>query len=311
MSEGILDNVTQSGTFYEGVPPEWAAAAQALMMSQPFRRQYYSVYSYGDVRYKLVYHKVCTRQRGLESRTSVQEDCFPPDQEVDTDGQEGRLSQSVSRTKARILEYALCNTWDFFFTGTLDPRKYERSDLSWFRSDLSQWLRNLRRNHGWDIAYLFVPELHSDGQAWHMHGLIRGVPRSDLCRLTSDMVLPVKLLDKLRSGVELYKWPRYQQKFGWVTFSPVRDHCRCASYITKYITKALASSVIEAGAHLYYASQGLEGRTLIYEGDGVKAPDRPPPGERTIVPESDEWDFENDYVCIKWAESPEYWLKGG
>jgi hypothetical protein len=53
----------------------------------------------------------------------------------------------------------------------------------------------------------------------------------------------------------------------------------------KYITKDLSRSVSELGAHMYYASQGLERAKEVKRGILTKAPEK--------------WDFENEYVKIK------------
>ena len=48
--------------------------------------------------------------------------------------------------------------------------------------------------------------------------------------------------------------------------SPIDDIERCASYISKYISKDLADSIKELNAHLYYASNGLKKAERIYRG---------------------------------------------
>ena len=55
---------------------------------------------------------------------------------------EGRLMQSVSRSKRMLLEYAICNEWDYFVTLTLDPQKVaDRSDLKAYHDKLAFLVR--------------------------------------------------------------------------------------------------------------------------------------------------------------------------
>lgn len=40
-----------------------------------------------------------------------------------------KLDNNFSRARSMVLQYALCNPWDDFFTGTLDKAKYDRYNL--------------------------------------------------------------------------------------------------------------------------------------------------------------------------------------
>ena len=61
---------------------------------------------------------------------------------------EDKLAESISRTKGKIFELAFCNPWDWFFTATLNPKMYDRTDLKTFHQDLTAWLRS--------YPYIFV-----------------------------------------------------------------------------------------------------------------------------------------------------------
>ena len=86
-----------------------------------------------------------------------------------------KLEESIIRTRSRIYELAICNEWDFFVTLTLDKSKYDRMDLKKYRKDLAQFIRDYNKKYKINIKYLLIPEMHKDG-AWHMHGLIIGLP---------------------------------------------------------------------------------------------------------------------------------------
>lgn len=218
-----------------------------------------SLKRFGD-RYRLVVRKTAPRNPNL-STVPASPGCE-------------KLEQALSRAKARVFELATCNPWDFFVTLTLDPEKFNRLNLSEFRTQLSQWIRNQRRLFGCDFRYLLIPEMHRDG-AWHMHGLVAGL-RPDAFEFNENGYLD---------------YPPYREKFGYISLSRVRNPRAVAAYVTKYVAKDLAARRAELGAHLFYASRGLLGAQLVDRGDF-----HPPPG---LAPS-----FENDYVWVLWLDSP-------
>ena len=163
---------------------------------------------------------------------------------------EEKLSASLSRTRRVIMEYGLCNHWDYFFTCTLDGSKRDRHDLKQFRKDLAQFVRDCRKKYGRQIDYVLIPEKHEKG-GWHMHGLISGLPPSCL----SDFVPGVHPLKLCNRGYK--NWQDYASRFGFCSLSPIKDPVRVGMYITKYVTKDLCQRKGEFGSHLYFSSQGL------------------------------------------------------
>lgn len=186
-----------------------------------------------------------------------------------------RFRQSVSRAKSAVFQLACCNSWDWFGTFTLSEAKADRFDLDDFRKRFSQFIRNEKRR-GIDISYVLVPEQHKNG-AWHMHGLLSGIPPAELSKFDSCAPL------RLRRGGFL-NWRRYADRFGFCSFGAVKDPAACATYLSKYVTKNLDESHVSCGKHLYFASQGLQKAATIFEQS-----------------ESDIWHFvptfQNDFVC--------------
>lgn len=214
---------------------------------------------YGD-KYKLTYFITGSR--------------YPDTDIVPAASYDTKLDNSISRTRSRVFELALCNAWEYFVTLTLSPAKYDRMNLPAFRRDLSQWIRNQRRLHHIDFCYLLIPEMHQDG-AWHMHGLVSGL-RADAFEFNAQGFLD---------------YPPYRDKFGYISLSHVRSHERVARYITKYISKDFAARAADLGAHLYYASRGLAGAELLDRGF-------------LHLPDSFKSDYQNDFVKIFWLDSP-------
>lgn len=178
-----------------------------------------------------------------------------------------KLDNSISRTRAKIFELAMCNPWAYFMTLTLNKTKHDRFDLKAYNKALSQWIRNYNKKHGTSIKYLLIPEKHKDG-SWHMHGFITGIPE-----------------DHLKINEHGYlDWLAYREKFGYCSIDKIRSHEATSKYVMKYITKDLENTVKDQNAHMYYASKGLKKAETIKKGILTTA----------NIP----WDFQNDYVKV-------------
>lgn len=231
---------------------------------------------YTDSSYKVV-HMRSVRLPGFEERN-------PQKQKRKSGHSAAKLKNSLSRSRSTVWELALCNPWDWFVTLTLDKEKCDRYDLNATYKQLGKFINNYNSRTDAAIKYLLIPEPHKDG-AWHFHGLVSGLPPPHLKLFTLQDNIPLRLKDMLREGRQVYTWPAYVKAFGFVTLERILDPERCASYMTKYITKELEQSSIELNYHLYYCSKGLRRAELLYRGDITR-------------PLSDP-DFENDYVRIK------------
>lgn len=228
------------------------------------------VYRYGTM-VRVVYFKRQTAFSGWDQDAKKEQMfCEKPDEN-------GRFEENIIRARSKILELALCNPWDNFVTLTLDPRRYDRYKLHEWRRDLSQWIRDQRKRGKGDLRYLLIPEQHEDG-AWHMHGLMAGIPVGDL----------------QKNGNGYLDWPRYRQKFGFISLDGIKNSVAVSRYITKYVRKGTGetAAALESGQHLYYHSRGLRGRELLLEGE-VRA-------------DEGFWQWENDYIKSTWMEVETY-----
>lgn len=198
---------------------------------------------------------------------------------------------NLSRTKAEIYELARCNEWQYFFTGTIDPSKYDREDLHRFHRALKDYIKNLRRKDI-DIKYLFVPELHDDKKSWHLHGFLMGVPDSMLHQFQIGDKMGKKIAQRVRQGRKVFNWLDYQERFGFNDLEFIESNIGASKYVTKYISKGLRHTVMESNAHMYYCSLGLKRAKIVAQGDYIKSRDF------DEIP----FDFENDY--IKRVERP-------
>lgn len=204
-----------------------------------------------------------------------------------------KLAENLRRAKSVIFEYAFCNEWQYFITMTLDPRKYDRTNLEKWRKDFTHWLRNYSRKGAY-IQYLLVPELHSDGKSWHMHGFIKGLPVSELSQFKVGDKMGKAIADKVLQGATIFNWPAYQEKFGFCDLEPIRNSEAVSKYITKYVNKQVEDSIQDLGAHTFYASKGLEKAVLIKKGTM---------SWEDIVPT-----YENEYCKTFWGDCDEQTL---
>lgn len=268
----------------------------------------WSVYAYGD-EVRVVYYKTVTRHRSEEQTEYIQAckkdnaerreleladyrlqrivdmvagkevgpDTPPPSEE--------RLRASISRTRSRVFELTACNEFTVFGTLTLDKNLRDRDDLKAFRKAFAQMVRDLNKCRDEPIKYVLIPEQHKNG-GWHLHGVFMGLSEGDLRRFELSEKLPNKLRKQIAEGTDIFDWPNYRKRFGFCTLTVIRDRLACAKYVTKYVTKDLAKTTLEKGAHMYFASQGLKRREVVAR-------------YQFGTPPVDEWDFENDFVKIK------------
>lgn len=164
---------------------------------------------------------------------------------------EQKLDNNIARAKTRVQELVLCNPWDYWCTFTISPEKYDRHDLKLYHKHLAEFLHNYNRrcSESEKVKYLLIPEMHKDG-AWHMHGFIKGIRKEDL----------------YVNSYGYLTWKQYEQKFGFISMSAIKDIDKASSYMMKYMTKDITNTVSELGAHTYYCSNGLQKAEVIYKG---------------------------------------------
>lgn len=238
--------------------------------------------------YKVTLHKMI-RCAGYEAIDGEADHGAGPGRK-NTGGNGAKLEESISRTRSTIFELAICNEWEWFVTLTLNPEYHDRKDLKSYKTKLSTWIKNHNRIHGTSIKYLLIPEQHADRQSWHMHGLMMGLPETELQEFTMQEKLPIKMIIELAKGNQLYNWPAYEKTFGYISISKIRDVENVSKYVTKYITKDLIKTKIGLNDHLYYCSQGLKRAEIIYRGP--------------LTQELDE-DYSNEYIKVKIVRSIE------
>lgn len=177
-----------------------------------------------------------------------------------------KLLNNLTRAKNKILEYALCNPWDYFVTLTINKDKHNRYDLPTFYNKFTHFIRNNYNRKGCKIDYLFVPEKHKNG-AWHLHGFIKGLPDDALYEFKLSQKIPHYIRNKIKNGELIYNWLAYADKFGFNDIEPIKSHAKASYYVTKYITKDLQHNVTKLGGKLYYNSLHLQRAEVVAKGE--------------------------------------------
>lgn len=183
--------------------------------------------------YKVTYCKRPIKRAGFEEKTNLKRG---------RNVNEGKLANHIARARTRVFEYAICNNFDYFITLTINSDLMNRYDLKEYIKKLGQFIRDYRKKYEVNIQYLLIPEKHEDG-AWHMHGLIKGIPKNHL-HINENGYLD---------------WQEYKNKFGYCSIDKVKNQEAVSKYITKYIRKSFDTDrgITEKESKLYYASRGL------------------------------------------------------
>lgn len=156
-------------------------------------------------------------------------------------GSERSFKESIRRTRQKIVDLALSNSWDWFLTWTFDPQKVDSLNYQACVDKLSVWLNNSRRKAK-DLAYIIVPELHKS-RRFHFHGLARGMDN-----------LGLKDSGKRdKKGRPIFNVGSYP--WGWTTATRIEDPLKAGGYILKYITKDIVA--VTQNKRRYWASRNL------------------------------------------------------
>ena len=150
---------------------------------------------------------------------------------------------SLKRAKDRIFDYVLSNDFNYFFTGTIDPKKLNSSDPKVLLQPIQNWLKKLVCR--FNVDYVFVPEFHKDGKKIHFHGLIKcddSILVDSKTKIYKGFGRPYKDFTAIRKGLLpengriVYNMPKW--RFGHNTAIKLfGDVMNTAFYVTKYITK--------------------------------------------------------------------------
>lgn len=180
---------------------------------------------------------------------------------------------SLKRAKDNIFDIVINNDFNYFFTGTLDPKEIDSKDPKEVMKRVNKWLQNQTARN--DLQYLLVAERHKKGGI-HFHGVMRGQTKlaSSGTRKYKGFKKPLKDDTALRMGLDLseghevFNLPSW--RFGFTTcINCYGDKTAIAFYITKYLTKDCKKIF----GSFYWHSRGLDKPLLTYDNVNYEAID--------------------------------------
>lgn len=173
---------------------------------------------------------------------------------------------SIKRAKDRIFDYTFNNKFDYFFTGTINPKKLDSKNPKALFQPVQDWLKNRVKLDG--LEYILIAEHHKSG-AIHFHGLIK-CDNMDLVdsgtKSYKGYKAPMNDYTAIRKGLNtadgkvVYNMPSW--KFGFTTcIKTYGDPINVAYYVTKYITKDCKKIF----GKFFWHSRGLKKPDIIVE----------------------------------------------
>lgn len=165
-------------------------------------------------------------------------------QSISVESNEGR---SLRRTKATVLAYALCNSYELFATFTFAN---ERQNIDRCKDRMNNWLKNQKKRTSPNLKYLIVPEFHKDGKSLHFHALLAGYNGKLAKAINPEINKPRKRNGKIRYNITSYTSGFTDAVKIGETFE---DQQKLGYYVSKYITKDMPRF---KNKNRYWASHG-------------------------------------------------------
>lgn len=164
---------------------------------------------------------------------------------------------SLKRAKDSVFDLMLCNDFEYFFTGTINPDMFDSKNPVELLNPVQQWLKDMVKRYG--LHYVMIAEYHKKGGI-HFHGCFASNKQLKMedsgTKIYYGYKKPIKNSRAeflgLSGGKTVYNLKTWS--FGWSTAIKLTgDKLRIARYITKYITK----DVRKIFGKFYWHSQNL------------------------------------------------------
>ena len=165
-----------------------------------------------------------------------------------SDNSEDNLQRSLRTSKASVLAYALCNSFDIFATFTFSD---DRQNIDRSKQKMNDWLKNQKKRTSPNLKYLIVSEFHHDGVSLHFHALLSGYLGRLKVAINPETGRPRKRRGKVRYNITSFQSGYTDAVKLGQTF---KDQQMIGRYISKYITKEMPRF---KNKNRYWASSGL------------------------------------------------------
>ena len=150
--------------------------------------------------------------------------------------------RSLRRARVAVVDYALCNCFDYFGTITFNDSWHDVTNALACRNSIVKAFNNYKNRINSDFQYILIGEYGERTHRLHFHFLVSGINKKDL------FINDHHKLD----------WHYTSDRFGFTQISKIGgtkiDQERVARYCSKYITKGN----IRISNHHYYCSKGLK-----------------------------------------------------
>lgn len=179
-------------------------------------------------------------KNAITSETSNASAMIMKAEELEPSAEEKELTKqrNLWKVRTKIKDYCLSNNFTFFWTMTFKSNRYDYQDAF---DRMGRWLRKMRDKYG-KFDYIFIPERHKDG-AIHFHGVTGGF---------NGHIVDSGVKHR---GAKVFNCSDWE--YGFTELTAIRSRERCASYITKYVTKDMQNSIVGKGKKKYWCSRGL------------------------------------------------------
>lgn len=175
-----------------------------------------------------------------------------PSESIDNDTAHENKTRSLRRSMQAIYDIVYSWEWEWFVTITFDKQKVNRYNYDQVLKKITKQLDNIKQRRCPNLVYIIVPEPHKDG-AWHFHGLFTNTEGMD--------IIKTEFKDKQRRRVYNVE----DLTLGFTTATKVTDTLRAATYVTKYVSKAIEEGHLEEGRQRFMATKNASRVQIEYE----------------------------------------------
>jgi hypothetical protein len=158
------------------------------------------------------------------------------------------LSEAARRARGKVRRYCAEHRLNRF--GTLTYAEPFCTDPVELRRDVGEFFRSLRASLGGDpFPYLWVPELHADGERFHVHFAVgRYVGRRLIEQAWGRGFVHIKLIGNLSSTSTSWHEARV-----------------AARYLGKYVAKSFEGERQVPGLHRFEVAQGFQPSKMVLQ----------------------------------------------
>lgn len=174
--------------------------------------------------------------------------------------EEYQKRENAIAKRIKLLGYGLCNNWQYFFTGTIDPERFQANDYDTVSKLISYEFKKIKQRCK-EFEYCFILEPHKNGN-YHAHGFVN---------IPNEFINPFPYYQRPNSSYKIYpsksKFVQFGIKqelydLGLNVISPCIDINNIADYCGKYILKDIATG--EKNSRSIFKSHGLKNFTIEY-----------------------------------------------